>query len=195
MRILIVGGFLGSGKTSVILNIAREYVKTTEKGKVVIIENEIGEVGVDDKLLSAAGLKVKNLFSGCVCCSLAGDIVLTLDNVAKEIKPEMVIIEASGVGFPFNIKENIQNALGLESSIISVVDAQRWERLQLPLGTMLEHQLKDTNHLLINKIDLVDEKTVAIVCEQALAFCKDAEPHKISVVEGIDSGTINSIIG
>ncbi|MBO6010916.1 MAG: hypothetical protein J6P71_03850 [Oscillospiraceae bacterium] len=76
MKVLLLGGFLGSGKTSVLLRLAQYLVSRGEGGsKVMIIENEIGEVGVDDKLLKSQGLQVRELFAGCACCSGGADLI------------------------------------------------------------------------------------------------------------------------
>lgn len=197
MKIIILGGFLGSGKTSVLMDIAREFVGegNTDPSKVVIIENEIGEVGVDDKLLSGSGLQVQNMFAGCICCSLAGDIVTSIKTIRKDYDPELIIIESSGVGYPFNIKENIQFSLGLDSLIVCVVDAGRWKRLFIPMHMMFHDQLKDTQILLINKIDLVEQDTIDLIKEQVQEFCTPDETYCISAVNGIEKDILAKLLG
>ena len=101
MRVIILGGFLGSGKTSVLLQLAR-YLVDNEKNsfsevKVAIIENEIGDVGIDDKVIVNQGFSVTNLFAGCACCSLSGELVYNIKTIQKELNPEWLIIEATGI--------------------------------------------------------------------------------------------------
>jgi hypothetical protein len=86
LETIIVGGFLGSGKTSVVLQLAKYLTGggTDRKVKLVIIENEIGETGIDDKVLSGAGYEVQSLFSGCVCCTLTGELVSSFRKIIKE---------------------------------------------------------------------------------------------------------------
>ena len=196
MRIIILGGFLGSGKTSVLMDIARHFVgeDPDAAGKVVIIENEIGEVGVDDKLLSTSGLKVQNMFAGCICCSLAGDIVTSIRQIKDQFSPELIIIESSGVGYPFNIKENISYSLGLDSRIVNVVDASRWKRLFIPMHMMFTDQLRDTEVLLINKTDLADRDTIVTVHEQVREFCEPKMIYGVSAVNGIDPEILDEIL-
>jgi G3E family GTPase len=87
MKILLLGGFLGSGKTSILLQLAKHII--AKEGKtgsttVMIIENEIGDVGVDDKLLTSQGLAVKELFSGCACCTSTGDLLMDIKKIRDE---------------------------------------------------------------------------------------------------------------
>ena len=98
MRIIILGGFLGSGKTSVLLQLARYLVdkekESSAEFKVAIIENEVGDVGIDDKVLVSEGFSVSNLFAGCACCTLSGELVYSIRNIGKELNPEWLIIDS-----------------------------------------------------------------------------------------------------
>lgn len=196
MKILILGGFLGSGKTSVLLKLARKFasLQNDSTGKIVIIENEIGETGVDDKLLLSGGYKVENMFSGCICCSMAGDIVVSISKIVEDFSPELIIIESSGVGYPFNIKENIERVLGYPCKICAVIDAKRWKRLLIPMQTMLADQLKNSDYILVNKTDLVDEDTLNFVDESAKGFVPDAKVYNISATTNFSDDLINEIL-
>ena len=88
MKFLIVGGFLGSGKTSFILNLAKYMVNVRGIQKVAILENEIGEVGVDDKVLRGSGYQVKGMFSGCVCCTMAGELPINVRMIQHDYDPQ-----------------------------------------------------------------------------------------------------------
>jgi len=197
MKILILGGFLGSGKTSVLLRLAKQFVGegSDNAAKIVIIENEIGEVGVDDKMLNAGGYKVENMFSGCICCSMAGDIVVNLQKIEKDFHPELVIIESSGVGYPFNIKENIVRILNLDCTICTVVDSKRWKRMLIPMQMMLNDQLRDSDYILVNKIDLVDQEMLDFVDESVKGFVPTAKICNISATTAFDSALIDEILG
>jgi G3E family GTPase len=90
MKVLIIGGFLGSGKTSVLLQLAKHIVAQEPKRDgttVMIIENEIGDVGVDDKLLLSQGLAVKDLFAGCACCTSGGELLSDINTIMREVAP------------------------------------------------------------------------------------------------------------
>ena len=110
MNLIIFGGFLGSGKTSLILSLSHFLLenKNSVKSNVVIIENEIGEIGVDDKVLEYSGLSVRELFSGCICCQLSSDLIITLNDIHEKIDPEWVIIETTGLAYPGRILSTLK---------------------------------------------------------------------------------------
>lgn len=159
MKILILGGFLGSGKTSILLQLAKYLVsKETDyhsQIKVAIIENEIGKIGIDDKVMENAGFKVDNLFSGCACCSLSGELVSKIKKIQGQLNPKWLIIEATGVAYPGNMKKAMLEGVGVNSYILTIVDAKRWKKLVNAMETLVSGQLKDSSKVLLNKMDLV----------------------------------------
>ena len=165
MKILLVGGFLGSGKTSFILKLAHHMIEDLGIGNIVILENEIGEISVDDKVLKGAGYQVRGLFAGCVCCTLAGELPSSVRQIEREINPDWIIMEATGVAFPYSIKDNLQGALGIECHIITLADAQRWKRLYAAMAHLFGYQMQDADVIVVNKVDLVDEATLNEVVE------------------------------
>lgn len=198
MKIIILGGFLGSGKTSIVIQLARHVIgdDPENRTKVVILENEIGEVSIDDKILQNSGYEVANLFSGCVCCTLAGELVLGLHNIIRDFNPELIIMEATGVAYPDNIKKNINLSLPeLDCSITCVTDAKRWMRLLRPMEMLLEGQLDAAEVILINKIDLIDEDTLAVVEDSIRSFNDGAEFFKISAAQTIDPIIFEAMLG
>ena len=160
MKILLVGGFLGSGKTSFILKLAHHLIEDRGIANIVILENEIGEISVDDKVLKGSGYQVKGLFAGCVCCTLAGELPSTVRQIERDIHPDWIIMEATGVAFPYSIKENVEGALGLKCKIICLTDAQRWKRLFAAMDHLFRYQLQEADVVLVNKADLVDQETI-----------------------------------
>ena len=103
MKVLILGGFLGSGKTSLLLQLAYYITGNAlndKKYQVVILENEVGEEGIDDKLLRGNGYQVENLFSGCACCTLSGELLSTVSKIEKELQPDWLILETTGLAYP-----------------------------------------------------------------------------------------------
>ena len=113
MKMIITGGFLGAGKTSLVLQMARYLAgeNPEHKAKVVILENEIGEVSIDDKVLENGGFEVETMFSGCVCCTMAGELVTNVYQIVNRLDPEWIIMEATGVAYPLNIKENLEQSV------------------------------------------------------------------------------------
>ncbi len=158
MKVLILGGFLGSGKTTILVELAKHVIGDDpgDGAKVVVIENEIGEVGVDDVLLRSGGLQVQNMFAGCVCCTLAGELVPALDKLQKEYDPELVILEATGVACPKSISDLIEKCLPeVPVRICTIVDAKRWPRIKPAIGNLIEDQLDNASTVIVNKVDLV----------------------------------------
>ncbi len=177
MKILLLSGFLGSGKTSVLLQLAKHLADSIEGDgtKVMIIENEIGEVGVDDKILRAQGLAVKDLFAGCACCTSGGDLIYDIETIQKTMSPEWIIVEATGVAYPKQIKELVERRFGIKIKIVSLADASRWKRLKNYMSQLLEGQIECADLALVNKIDLVDENTAKSIAEDIRGFNATAE--------------------
>lgn len=184
MNLIIFGGFLGSGKTSLILSLAHFLVESTdsEKSNLVIIENEVGEIGIDDKVLKSGGYSVRELFAGCICCQLTSDLITTLNDVNKNINPKWVIIETTGLAYPGKILGTInQYGKGIESiRTVTVVDAERWEELSDITPVLIENQVSQGDTILINKIDLVGEAELEKVQKRVEELNPKANIYKVS---------------
>ena len=195
MNLLIISGFLGSGKTSFILQLAEHMLGGEATEKVVILENEIGEVSVDDKILQGAGYSVRTLFSGCICCSISGSLPLSISTIQKDINPDWIIIEASGIAYPGNINQNIKESLGIDSRICCIVDTVRWERLLRPMANLLSGQLSDANIILVNKSDSVDSSVLESTIESVRGFNNRASIIAVSTKNGIDTTVFDAVTG
>ncbi|MCH5139084.1 cobalamin biosynthesis protein P47K [Clostridiaceae bacterium UIB06] len=184
MNLIIFGGFLGSGKTSLILSLAHFLVesKNSVKTNLVIIENEVGEIGIDDKVLKSGGYSVKELFSGCICCQLTADLITTLNDIKKNINPKWVIIETTGLAYPGKILGNINKyGNGIESiRTVTVVDAERWEELSTITPVLIENQVSQGDTILVNKIDLVEENELQQVEKRVEELNPKASIYKVS---------------
>ena len=172
MNILLLSGFLGSGKTSVLLQLAKHIADTVpgDGMKVMIIENEIGEVGVDDKILRAQGLAVKDLFAGCACCTSGGDLLNDIAVIRDTMDPAWIIVEATGVAYPKQIRESVEQCFNIPVRILALADASRWKRLKNYMSQLLEAQIECAELAIINKVDLVDEATVQQIAEDIRGF-------------------------
>ena len=195
MNLLIISGFLGSGKTSFILQLAEHMLGGEATEKVVILENEIGEVSVDDKILQGAGYSVRTLFSGCICCSISGSLPLSISTIQKDINPDWIIIEASGIAYPGNINQNIKESLGIDSRICCIVDTVRWERLLRPMENLLSGQLSDANIILVNKSDSVDSSVLESTIASVRGFNNRASIIAVSAKNGIDTTVFDAVTG
>ena len=189
MKVLILGGFLGSGKTTALMQLAQHMVSTSssdKENKVVILENEVGEVGIDDAYLRSGGFSVSNLFSGCACCTVSGELTSSAVRIQKEMDPDWLIVETTGVAYPISMRENIQAALRIESRICILVDASRWKRLLIPMNTLLKGQIEGSDIVLINKSDLAGEEELQKIEADILGFEPNAVFCRISALGTVD---------
>ena len=197
MKILILGGFLGAGKTSVLLQLAHYIVdgsKSESETKIAIIENEIGEIGIDDKILGTGDYSVTGLFAGCVCCSLTGSLVSALRDIEAKQNPDWVIIEATGVAYPAKIKEEVNRICDYPTGVACIVDAQRFKTLIKILAPMIEGQLEGADAVLINKIDKVDAEELDFVKKQLREYNADIKILSVSAKDGIDASVWEDIL-
>lgn len=196
MKILILGGFLGSGKTTLLLQMARYMVEKSASDrayKVVILENEVGQEGIDDKLLRSSGFNVENLFNGCICCTLSNEIVATVDEIERNYQPDWLIIETTGLAYPGLIRSNLREGLKKESYICTVVDASRWKRFFVPMHNLLEGQIECADVVLLNKSDLVGAEMLDAVEDDIHQFRQDVKCFRTSGVAAV-SGDVWKVI-
>ena len=196
MKFLIIGGFLGSGKTSLLLSLIAYMQKNLGIEKTVILENEIGKIGIDDRILSGTGYEVRGMFAGCVCCTMAGELSLTVKAVERDFAPDWIVMECTGMAFPQNVKENLYQALGIKARICCLADAKRWPRLLGAMESLISIQLQEADVVLLNKTDLIGEESLASVRESAAGFCgPGCAIYPVSLQNGIDSAVLDKILG
>ena len=154
MKILLVGGFLGAGKTSLIRSVLQGIA--VSGGTAAIIENEIGENGIDDQLLAESAFEITPLFGGCVCCQISGDLISAVLRIRTELAPDWLIIEATGIAFLSELRELLEARKDLGSAVfgIAVVDITRWSRLYRAMPELMRNQLEGAEIILINKTDV-----------------------------------------
>lgn len=168
LKIIIFGGFLGSGKTTTIINIGKYYSINKNK-KVGIIVNEIGDIGIDGDIINQYGFDSKEITSGCICCSLKVSLRNTIVTMIENYNPDILIIEPTGVAFPNQIKNEIElMTIGVEYQIyplVVIVDSSRFKEIVKGLNKFFLNQLKDAEIILLNKIDLLDNYKIKLIRE------------------------------
>lgn len=161
MKLIVISGFLGSGKTTLLLTLAKTF--SGQGHKVAIIENEVGKTGVDGELLKAEGLSVREIYSGCVCCSLRHDLIHTLLELEREVKPDIVFLEPSGVAGPKQIQHCLCGYSGeIERTVmIAVVDAKRLPAIRDFSIPLVHDGIEIADLVAVNKVDLVSPEQLA----------------------------------
>jgi G3E family GTPase len=196
MEIIQIAGFLGSGKTTAILSITKRLM---EKGyKVSIIVNEIGDIAIDGKVMEVSGIKVKEVLGGCICCELAINLSQTIKIIMDEYKPDIVIIEPTGLASPSQIRESINmlNKVNFKP-IITLVDIQLMDEFlnDEQIRGIITRQIKDADVLAINKIDVVEDKLLLSYEQILKSLNPSAKLVKISALKNIGIDELITFLG
>ena len=164
-KIDIVSGFLGAGKTTFI----KRVLETVKNEKTVLIENEFGEVGIDGGFLEDSGIEIKEMNSGCICCSLVGDFTSNLQEILEKYEPERVIIEPSGVGKLSDVMkavELVESKLSIEpGKSVTVVDASKCKMYAKNFGEFFNNQIQYADIIVLSRTDITDDKKQANAIE------------------------------
>ena len=164
-KIDIFSGFLGAGKTTLI----KKLIKEAYAGeKLVLIENEFGDIGIDGGFLAEAGIKINELNSGCICCSLVGDFAKALKKVCEEYSPDRILIEPSGVGKLSDVIRAVYSA-GLKDCKINtytaIVDAAKCKMYMKNFGEFFNDQIETANCIIFTHADVAGEEKLARAVE------------------------------
>ena len=161
-KIDIFSGFLGAGKTTLISKLLKEALADT---KVVLIENEFGEIGIDGGFLQESGIEIKEMNSGCICCSLVGDFGTSLKEVLDTYAPERILIEPSGVGKLSDVMKAVQDAMTDRdvqlSSAVAVVDACKCKMYIKNFGEFFVNQIEHAGTIVLSRTDKISEERLS----------------------------------
>lgn len=169
-KIDVVSGFLGAGKTTFIKKLLEEAVAGEQ---VVLIENEFGEIGIDGGFLKDSGIEIREMNSGCICCSLVGDFGKSLAEVITKYQPERVMIEPSGVGKLSDVMKAVRDVSAdldvVLNSSITVVDVKKCNMYMKNFGEFFNNQIEYAGNIVLSRTDIADhekiEKAVAMIRE------------------------------
>jgi len=166
-KIDIISGFLGAGKTTLIKKLLKEALAGT---KVVLIENEFGEIGIDGGFLKESGIEITEMNSGCICCSLVGDFETSLKQVMDQYAPERILIEPSGVGKLSDVMRAIQNIADADdnmelNSAVTVVDATKAKVYIKNFGEFFINQIENAGTIILTRCDKADQKKIETAVE------------------------------
>ncbi|MCC2816596.1 cobalamin biosynthesis protein CobW [Lachnoclostridium pacaense] len=160
-KIDIISGFLGAGKTTFIKKLLEEAIAGEQ---VVLIENEFGEIGIDGGFLKDAGIEIREMNSGCICCSLVGDFGTSLAEVITKYKPERIIIEPSGVGKLSDVvKAVVDVSADMEvelNSAVTIVDAAKCKMYMKNFGEFFNNQIENAGTIVLSRTDITDAAKV-----------------------------------
>ena len=170
VKIDIISGFLGAGKTTLIKKLLKEAFQDEQ---VVLIENEFGEIGIDGGFLKEAGIQIREMNSGCICCSLVGDFGASLKEVVEKYHPDRILIEPSGVGKLSDVIKAVQGVQDevdiVLNSYTTVVDAKKCKMYMRNFGEFFNNQVEYAGAIIMSRTDIVDEEKA----EQAMELLRD----------------------
>jgi len=199
MKITQIAGFLGCGKTTLLLRLSKK-LSDGGKRKVALIVNEIGEIPVDGKIIEESGLRVKDIGGGCICCEIASTFAKTIYNLYKDFHPEHILVEPTGVAVPHQVKLAARMS-GRDAKIsigpaVVLFDATRpAELLDMDmLGQLVTSQIKDADVLAISKVDIVSEDQVQEAIERVRQYNPTAEIIQLSSFKELGVDRIIEII-
>ncbi|MDL2261676.1 GTP-binding protein [Methanimicrococcus sp. OttesenSCG-928-J09] len=165
MKIIVVGGFLGSGKTTALIRLGTYY---SSLGKSVgIIVNEIGEIGIDGDIISQYGLETKEITSGCICCSLKMSLRSTLLLMIENFNPDIIIIESTGVAYPGAIRDEVMLMnLPMDydmAPLLTLFDGSRFKQILKEIKNFAAQQLAQAEVIAVSKSDLIDSSMLPVI--------------------------------
>ena len=182
-KIDIISGFLGAGKTTLIKKLLKDAFKGEQ---VVLIENEFGEIGIDGGFLKEAGIEIREMNSGCICCSLVGDFGASLKEVIGKYHPDRILIEPSGVGKLSDVIKAVQGVAeetGLVlNSYTTVVDAKKCKMYMRNFGEFFNNQVEYAGAIIMSRTDIVDEAKA----QAAMELLREINPKAAIITTPIE---------
>lgn len=193
---IILSGFLGSGKTTVLMRMIERLREREGAGfRIAIVENEIGSASVDSSIIQEAGYSVTEMLSGCVCCTLIGQLLPALQKLEEELDPHLVILEATGVATPETMADNLRKYGGYPVRIVTLVDASRWQRIKMALSILLAAQIEPADIVCVNKVDLADDDALAQIGEDVHEINVGVPIVHMNASEPVEAELLDMVLG
>ncbi len=199
MKITQVAGFLGCGKTTLMLRLSKELAEGGER-KVALVVNEIGEIPVDGKVMEESGMRVKDIGGGCICCEVASTFAKTVYALYRDFNPDHMLVEPTGVAVPHQVKlaarmSSRDAKISLGPAIVLFDATRPAELLDMDmLGQLVTTQVKDADVVAISKADLVPESGLDEAANKVRELNGKAEILRLSSFTGLGLERIKEII-
>ena len=191
IKVDLISGFLGAGKTTLIKHLLTTVYKNQN---VVLIENEFGEIGIDGGFLKEAGIEIREMNSGCICCSLVGDFATSLKEVVDTYHPDRIIIEPSGVGKLSDVEKavlDVKDELGLEVAFkVAVLDVTKCKMYSKNFGEFYKNQIENANTIIFSRTDIAKEDKV----EAALEIVKEINSEAAIITTPVTELSTESLL-
>ena len=184
IKIDVISGFLGAGKTTLIRKLLMDALKGQQ---VVLIENEFGEIGIDGGFLKDAGIQIREMNSGCICCSLVGDFGTALKEVADKYHPDRIMIEPSGVGKLSDVIRAVERNTGegmVLNSATTVVDVTKCRMYLKNFGEFFKNQVEAAGTIILSRMDT--EKAKPETVEEALKLIRELNPSATVITTPVE---------
>ena len=195
MKVIIIGGFLGSGKTTVLMELVPYLAKqaTGFEHPVAVLENEIALSDVDSKMLQSRGMEVRTLTAGCICCTASGALEDSVRTIREQFAPAYLVVEATGMAYPDAIAQAVRDAGEDDVRILVLADAKRWKKLKLAMPKFVESQLCHASVVFLNKIDLVEKSAWDDAIKDIEMAAPTVQLFLLSAINGIDESCFYSL--
>lgn len=159
IKVNVFSGFLGAGKTTLIRKLLKDQL---QQEKVVLIENEFGEIGIDKSFLQDSGIEIQEINAGCICCSLTGDFKNALHKVIEEFTPDRIIIEPSGVGKLSEVLKALENMKDIEvDSLCCIVDAKKYKMYSRNFKEFFQDQIQYATTIVLSRSQFLSQAEIA----------------------------------
>jgi G3E family GTPase len=194
MNIILAGGFLGVGKTTFIKELASYLIK--QQKHTVIVENEAGEVGIDDQFLAMEGFQVKEIMGGCICCALTAELTVAVNNIEEKFHPDWLIVETTGLAKPATVIDTLNKyGQGIDHIYtIILVDAGRWPELMEIMPELIKLQVVEADMVIANKIDEIGpDASLEQVIADVHKINAQAQVRPLAAANGVDEELLKEL--